>query len=140
TVTANALWQDAKFDSYIAPGVPALGVPTGDYSGHTRPFSPRWSGYTSYEHAFDLSSDSQLVYQANLNFQTRSIVLAPSGYEQGGYAKANMSLDYKFNHGRYAIGAFVNNLTDRFAVPYAAISAVSGTTFAQAQPPRTYGI
>jgi iron complex outermembrane receptor protein len=140
TIGGNVLLQKSKYDAYTAPGIPFLGIPTVVYTGQRRAFSPTWSGSTTYEHVFNLTASSQLTFTADMNFQSDSIVLAPAGYTQPAYVKGNTSLTYTFADRKYLIGAYINNITDKFVAPYATISATSGNTFVQGEPPRTYGI
>jgi len=77
---------------------------------------------------------------ADVNFQSDSIVLPPAGYTQPAYAKGNMSFNYTFADRKYLIGAYINNVTDKFVAPYAGISASTGHTFVDGEPPRTFGI
>jgi iron complex outermembrane receptor protein len=131
-------------DAAVFVPTPAGYVPAAlDLSGEPLPRAPRHTGYASLTYDFDISADWNAGFTI-IGRYTSSFDFNPGGGgpanldRQKGYEQVNASLRVGPSNGRYQIGAFVNNLTDR---RYSLLANTSATgTYIGVAPPRTYGM
>ncbi|MEQ1537403.1 MAG: TonB-dependent receptor [Sphingorhabdus sp.] len=144
TLSVNMLYQHAEYDKYSTLAIPFIGLPAFVYDGMRRSHSPTWSGNVSYEHVFNLASGATVTANVDMHFESKTILALqqpePIGYSRDGYATGNLSLTYSSPDDNYTIGAFVNNVTDKFVPTSVFQSTSTGNVFQQSQPPRTYGV
>jgi iron complex outermembrane receptor protein len=136
-----------KFDRFV---VTLPFSPTLDLSNTAVPLSPRFAGYLSYQHIFQLGKGGDLTAGADAHYSGRYIVSGNQGnttgtalYTQPSYAKLNANLTWHSASGGWTVSAFARNLTDR-----ATINTVAGgypvvdnllLINAMVDPPRTFG-
>ncbi len=144
TLSVNLLYQKAEYDKYSTLAIPFIGLPASVFDGTRRSQSPTWSGNVGYEHVFNLASGATVTANADMHFESKSILALqlpqPIGYSRGGFATGNLALTYRSPEDNYSIGAFVNNVTDKFVPTSVLQSTTTGNVFQQSQPPRTYGV
>lgn len=150
-------YLDAKYDDFTY-SVPNFGAPpyttcpavlagvnyTVDCSGRRPPQAPKFTVNLSAEQTIPLPSDAEIKLTGRLHYQSTtltSLEFVPEEY-QSGYTTLDASVMYKSAGGRFSIGAFANNLTNRTVKAGTFIPPFSITGFAVAllRPPRTYGI
>lgn len=156
TFTATVAFVHATFDEFLLatpfPTNPASNactlnnaVPpfTINCSGFRLPRAPKWSGTASYEHVFEIAGGSELAVGGSLDFASgRSLGINYVANEQAGaYIRFNADATLRFDDDRFAISAFIRNITDE-EVPIAGNQAglSPGLIYAQVAPPRTFGV
>jgi iron complex outermembrane receptor protein len=132
----------------VAPFSPLVRV---DCSGFTIPNSPEWVTTAAYQRTFPLGNGGALIGKLAVQYRSSRI----SGEEQvlaehlPSYATADALLAYHSPTDRWALAAYVNNLTNKEsygssfftgAAPSltAPVGPVGPTTLVN--PPRTYGV
>ena len=116
-----------------------------DYSGNQLQFAPDWSVNAGYYHDFDMS-DGYIRADVNGRFDSQFYgdFRHTPGTRQKSYVKADASVTYFSNDGRWSLGAWIRNITNQ--VVYA--TTAGGTQFPQSatggtgflENPRTFGM
>lgn len=158
TLRAAVEYLDSRYSTfrYAAPSNPALppaiqGVTTGcsvttvvDCSGFQLLAAPLWAGTAAWEHVVPLASGALVTTEADAQFSSSRWLgidfIAPQERAPA-YVVESLSVRYDAPSGRWAVTAFVRNLTDRPVytiggenpfVPGGAVASTIGD-------PRTYG-
>lgn len=135
-------YLNAKFKRFITSNTDLIGAPILDYAGNTLPQSPKYHGQVGLEYSFDLARGS-LRFRGDVNYTSR-VHFSPFNVRtlsQGEYTKVDLSADYTSESGKWQIGAFVKNLTDKTTVASATANSflASNSLLSYLDPPRTYG-
>ena len=104
-------WLDATYDDYIAVG---LGGVTGDVSGNRLNNAPEWSGRIWTEWTSGVGRTNQLTLTADATAQS-TVYYTPFNdaiQQQKGYSLLAARANFGPSDGRWAINAYVRNLTD----------------------------
>lgn len=158
--SANLVYEDGKYTRYTNPGAsffipPAttiVVVPASTLTNVARPAIPKLNGTVSYEHTFDLAKGADVVFGASSHFESGAwfdLTHRADSYRDA-YAMVDARLTYNAPEGKWSIGLFVNNITNK-AVVYGGNSVIFQKSLAYVPPnanawsvsiypPRTYGI
>jgi iron complex outermembrane recepter protein len=137
-------YLNAKFKDFLSQNTDLQDGVINQYAGNTFPLAPEWQGRAALEYTHQLESGASLRFNGDINFTSR-IHFSPYNVltlSQPGYNKQNASLDYTSPSGKWRVGAFVKNISDRTTMS----SAVSNSFLASLSllsyydPPRTYGV
>jgi iron complex outermembrane receptor protein len=83
--------------------------------GNSLPFTPLWNTSFAATYVVPLTGTSDLALDADVTAQTH-VYFSPSNQpleRQNGYGIVNLRTTYEFHDGKYSVGMFVRNLTDR---------------------------
>jgi iron complex outermembrane recepter protein len=124
------------------PGVNTARFYDTDCSGKPTINSPKWSATLAYEHTFDLGGDMALVAGARTQIQSAQYfnVNFIKSERQGSYAMADAFLTLEGPDRKWALTAFVNNITDEEVLVRTGVRPVLNFSVATLRPPRTYGL
>jgi iron complex outermembrane receptor protein len=156
TFNAYGAYLNARFkdfcNGYYGAGVPRPGISYEpcpddpalvDLSGKRLPNAPSFSFGAGANYSIPIG-DSKVVADVDASYQTKvyHTEFNNSDAEQKGYALLNAGLTYHSPGERFSVGAWVKNLTDKYVVSNAIVTAA---TFAfvrvgSLMPPRTYGL
>lgn len=114
-----------------------------DCSGSNMQQEPKFSGNISYEHEFEFKNGSRVSASIRSKFQSKSdITQSPTSAAgiQDAYTMTNLNVTYVEPHGRWSIGAYVNNVENSLVRVSSTGSPVTGTAWVTQLAPRTSGI
>lgn len=136
-------YLNAKFKDFLSQNTDLQDGIIHQYAGNTFPLSPKWQGRVGLEYTQDLASGASLKFRGDVNFTTR-IQFSPYNIRelsQAGYAKENASVDYASPSGKWQIGAFVKNISNKTTMSSAVANSflASDSLLSYFDPPRTYG-
>lgn len=116
-----------------------------DYSGNQLQFAPDWTVNAGYHHDFDMPEGYiRADVSGRFDSQFYGDFRHTPGTRQKPYVKADASLTYYSNDGRWNFGAWIKNITNEVVYATTAggtqfpLSATGGTGFLES--PRTFGI
>ncbi len=135
---ANLSYLDARYDVYTGASGPG-GVVT-DASGNRLNASPKYSGNLVAQYDLELSDGARLSLRGETFYQSRTFFVASNvlSQSQSGYALVNASLVYTTEDGRWDIGVYGKNLTDKQYVT--ATATISPVVSGRPGDPRTFGV
>lgn len=163
-LTANALYNDAEYDSlrYVAISAGGSPIRTGctaapdtsspiqpparlfqiDCAGQPGVMAPEFSGNVSAEYTFDLSSSLALRVGARSRYSSSyylSVEYLPE-QEQESFTMSDAYLTLMSNDERWSVSGYVNNIEDETVLAAATPRPVLQTVYVVTQAPRTYGL
>jgi iron complex outermembrane receptor protein len=142
-------------------GTPDAGLPnnptcpfTQDLSGARLPKAPRWKGALGLEYRHEIGSRGRLRVRADYSFQSDIFFSAFQNYvpvsgapalavmHQSGYGWLKGRVQFEDAGGRWTVGAFVDNATNKVAVTNEIFTGdiVGARVAGNLAPPRTYGL
>lgn len=136
-LTASAGYSDATYLRYISTD--AFGN-TNDLSGNRLPYAPKWTASVGGYYDIELNGDLTLQYGTNWSYRSK-IYFDPYNADPVSDRKqltGNMSLSLKSDAGKWNVGVFANNITNRLVKGFAYNQTyVAPTIYA---PQRTFGL
>jgi iron complex outermembrane recepter protein len=157
-LTANVQYLDAENESFIYRNPAGLGAPvTGcpstldapraqfivNCSGRRPVKAPEWTATFGLQQTVPLGDTGKLIFDVHANYQ--SDIMNGQDYlplqVQESYWLADLQATYTDAEERYAISAFVNNVSDEAVAGNIQVNPRASTLFtATLRPPRTYGL
>lgn len=125
-------WLNARYANY-----PIVG--TLNWRGKKLDRSPADQEMLAYTHTFRLAHGGAIDARIHSRISDQYVLSDYSVFDQfrvPGYVKTDLLLSYHAPHGRWYLQGFVNNIENRIAVTYIAVSGLWNAQFAD---PRTYG-
>ena len=135
---ANFSYLNARYDRY--PGASGTGGVIVDASGNALNAAPKYSGNAVAQYDVPLAGDANVSLRGEVFYQSRAFFIATNDYNQsqGPYALLNGSLTYTLPGGRWDVGLFAKNLTNRQYVT--ATATISPVVSGRPGDPRTFGV
>ena len=158
-ISATALYEHTKYDSYVVTGVfnnggppattcPATPeIPAGsgkfvvDCSGNELAQAPAWSGTFGYSHTVNLPASATLVFVGAAIVKSDYWVGEEhlTGQKQSGFVTGDVSLTYNAEGNRWSVGGFVDNVSNRAVALNGFVQPLFARPIVSLGPPRTYG-
>jgi iron complex outermembrane recepter protein len=149
-------YQDTEFDNYpngqfnppcaVAPedaqcqALNGLGLATlaGELKGNNLPQAPEWSGYLRGTYTWAMGSSGDLSFTVLASYSDSFFWTSDNLYEEDSKWLSNANVAWTSSTGRYAISAYINNLTDEEYNTHQAPFSGSGG-WKVPGPPQMYG-
>jgi iron complex outermembrane receptor protein len=134
----NFSYLNARYDSY--KGASGPGGVVVDASGNQLTAAPKYSGNMAAQYDVPFASGANVSLRGEAFFQSRTYFVATNdpAQSQAPYALVNASLVYTTPDGRWDVGLYSKNLTNRQYVT--ATATISPVISARPGDPRTFGV
>lgn len=113
-----------------------------NFNGFSPAYAADWTVAAEYSRDFDIGSSGYLRAQADARYESPFFAdfIHNLGTRQQAYIKANASLTYYADSGRWNLGAWIKNITNEPVIAATAFAGIPGPATAYLEPPRTYGL
>jgi iron complex outermembrane receptor protein len=136
-------YLDATFGEFVTIEAPRPQDGPRDLAGNRLPRSPKWKVNAGIENRWNafgggITLRGEMAYTSKVFFNEFN----RTETSQSAVTLFNARLTYETDDGRYRVGAFVENLTDKYYISQMSVGAaiVSFPIQEFAGPPRTYGL
>ena len=129
-------YTDAVFNTPVRTGGNATTV--GNATGNALPFSPEWQYSLSGSYRIPLASGSYVTLRGNYFFSSSFFTEVDNLREQKSYNLLGATAMWHSENGRYTVGLWAKNLTNKAVLQEGSASAFG--TLTAFQPPRTFGV
>ena len=144
----DILWEPTRNDrinlsvSYIKNRNKDFVTPDGvSYNGLSGPYAADWTINGGYSHDFQLTK-GYIRAQADARYESKwwADFVHNLGTRQDAYAKVNATITYYSEDGRWNLGVWGRNLTNKVVIAATAAAGIPGPATAYLDAPRTYGV
>lgn len=135
TLSLSVSYNHARNKDFITPAGQ-------NYNGLSPAYAADWTVSAEYSRDFDIGSHGYLRAQADARYESAFYAdfIHNRGTRQQPYVKANASLTYFANNGRWNLGAWIKNITNEPVIAATAFAGIPGPGTAYLEAPRTYGV
>jgi len=135
TLSFSVSYNHARNKDFITPAGQ-------NYNGLSPAYAADWTVSAEYSRDFDIGSHGYLRAQADARYESEFYAdfIHNLGTRQQPYIKANASLTYFANNGRWNLGAWIKNITNEPVIAATAFAGIPGPATAYLEAPRTYGV